>query len=336
MTTMKDVARHAGVSTSTVSRVLNKGNASPDISRRVHEAIRALGYQVSSSARGMKQQFTNIVGVIVADISNPPTSQMFHGVARIMHDREMTVMLGNSEAEQSAELELLDMFAQHRAGGVIYAGKGVSEAVAEALNAFPAPVVVAAQEGTGTRWPTVLFDNYAASYAVARSIVEHGHRRIGFISAPLDDKQAGRQRQLGHLDALEGAGIAPVRGYLQNADFSVSSGYEAMKRMLAEAGEAPTAVAAASDLIAIGAMRCLRDSGLAVPQDVSIVGFDDIPVCSKLIPTLTSVSLDFYELGEVCADLLARMMGRRETQVERILLTHRLVLRESLRSLEVY
>lgn len=332
MATIKDVAELAGVSATTVSRVLNRGEGSEEVKQRVNRAVKRLNYQVSASARGLKQKFTNIVGVIVADISNPPTSQMFHGVARIMHSNRMTVMLGNSEAEAGRELDLIDMFARQRVAGIVYAGKGITEEVAEALNAFPSPVVVATQESTETRWPTVLFDNYRASYNVARRLIEQGHRRIGYISAPLDDIQAGLRRQQGHLDAVAAAGIREATGYLQHAEFSVASGYAAMERMLDQGAKPPTAVAAGSDLIAIGAMRCLRDREFHVPREVSLFGFDNIPVCSKLIPSLSSVWLDFYELGEVCADLLYRMVGRGETQVERVVLNHKIEIRESLTS----
>lgn len=329
MATIKDVAELAGVSTTTVSRVLNRGEGSEEVKRRVNRAVKLLDYQVSASARGLKQKFTNIVGIIVADISNPPTSRMFHGVARIMHGNGMTVMLGNSEAEAKRELDLIDMFARQRVAGIIYAGKGVTADVEEALNAFPSPVVVAAQEAPDTRWPTVLFDNYRASYEVAQQLIKLGHRRIGYISAPLDDREAGLRRQEGHMDALAAAGIREVLGYLQHAEFSVASGYAATERMLEHAPDPPTALAAGSDLIAIGAMRCLRDRGFHVPREVSLFGFDNIPVCSKLIPSLSSVWLDFYELGEVCADLLHRMIGRGETQVERVVLHHKIEIRES-------
>lgn len=332
MATIKDVAELAGVSTSTVSRVLNKNEGSPEVVRRVTHAAKRLDYQVSSSARALQQRVTNIVAVIVADISNPPTSQMFHGVSRIMHSNGMTVMLGNSEAELSRELELIDMFARQRVAGVIYAGKGVTEEVAEALTVFPAPVVIAAQEAADTPWPTVLFDNYGASHDVAEQLLAMGHRRIGYISAPIADEQAGRRRIDGHTSALREAGVEEIPGYVQHSEFSVASGYAAMDRMLQEARFPPTAVATGSDLIAIGALRALRDRGLSVPQEVAIIGFDNIPVCSKLVPSLSSVWLDFYELGEVCADLLHRQVRRGETQVRRVLLQHRIEFRESLRN----
>jgi LacI family transcriptional regulator len=333
MATIKDVAELAGVSASTVSRVLNKGEGSEDVVRRVNRAVKLLDYQVSSSARVLKQQVTNILGVIVADISNPPTSQMFHGVARVTHGNRMTVMLGNSEAERSRELELIEMFARQRVAGIVYAGKGVTEEVAEALNAFPAPVVIAAQEAPETPWPTVLFDNYRASFEVAQQLIAMGHRRIGYISAPLDDQQAGIRRMEGHLDALGEARIEERPGYLQHAEFSVASGYAAMERMLQEGVEPPTAVATGSDLIAIGALRSLRDRGVAVPDEVSLFGFDNIPVCSKLVPALSSVWLDFYELGELCGELLLRQVRRESTQVERLILHHNIEFRESLKPL---
>jgi len=192
-------------------------------------------------------------------------------------------------------------------------------------------VVIAAQEAPETPWPTVLFDNYRASFEVVQRLISLGHRRIGYISAPLDDQQAGLRRMEGHLHALKAAGIEETPGYLQHAEFSVASGYAAMERMLAEAPQAPTAVAAGSDLIAIGALRSLRDRGIGVPEMVSLFGFDNIPVCSKLVPSLSSVWLDFHELGEVCGDLLYRQVRRGRTQVERVVLHHNIEFRESLK-----
>ena len=129
---------------------------------------------------------------------------------------------------------------------------------------------------------------------------------------------------------MAAAGIGEVPGYVQHAEYSVTSRYAAMDRILSEAHEAPTAVATGSDLIAIGAMRCLGDRSIRVPEQISLFGFDGIPVCSKLIPSLSSVRLHFYELGEVYADLLFRMVGRGETQVKRVVLHHVIRTGESL------
>jgi DNA-binding LacI/PurR family transcriptional regulator len=333
MATIKDVAAKAGVSASTVSRVLNKGRGSPEIARRVHTAARELNYQINTSARGLKQRVSNVVGVIVADISNPPISKMFNGIFDSLHSRGFTLMLGNSEAQEQHELDFLNMFAVQRARGVVYTGKGISHDLAAALNAFPGHVVVATQIHERLGWPVVLFDNYGASYDMVSMFIRDGHRRIAFISGPLEDEQAGNQRLRGFVDALSDAGFEPKRGHVQHADFSVSSGYAAMRRLLQQSDVRPSVVYAASDLIAIGALRYLLEKGISVPKDLSLFGFDNIPVGPKMIPALSSVELDFYELGEVCGDILGRMFGRERTQVQRVLLGHRIIPRESYRPL---
>jgi LacI family transcriptional regulator len=323
------VARLAGVSTSTVSRVLNDRSASQEATRKVLKAVRELDYQVSTSARGLAQRYADIVGVIVADISNPPISQMFHGIVQTLHESGLTVMLGNSESDPEKELDLIRMFAVQRARGVIYTGPGVSDALCEALNAFPGPAVVGAQQHPDLRHPVVLFDNYRASHAVTSYIVSHGHRRVGFISGPLADPEAGAARHRGFMDAVEAGGLQFYDSHVEHADFSIDSGYHAMQRMLRRSPEPPTALYGASDLIAIGAMRSLHDHGFAVPDDVSVFGFDNIPVGGHLVPALSSVELDFYELGELSAELLQRLIQRKESHLERVVFSHKLIPRES-------
>ncbi|MFW6312396.1 MAG: LacI family DNA-binding transcriptional regulator [Spirochaetota bacterium] len=329
MATIKDVARLAGVSTTTVSRVLNKGAASEATTKKVLRAVAELDYQVNVSARGLAQQSASTVGVIVADISNPPISQMFRGIVERLHAAGLTVMLGNSESNPRKELDLIQMFAVQRSRGVIYTGATISDALCDALNAFPGPVVVAAQQHARLRHPVVLFDNRRASHAVTSHIASHGHHRIGFISGPLSDPEAGAARRHGYLDGLVDAGLAPDETFIEQAEFSVESGSAAMQRLLERATHRPTAVYAASDLIAIGAMKHLQNLGLAVPGDVSVFGFDNIPVGEHLVPSLSTVELDFHELGEVCADLLHRIIGRRRSQVERVVFGHRIIVRES-------
>jgi LacI family transcriptional regulator len=330
MATMKDVARHAGVSTSTVSRVLNGGFVSTAATRRVMEAMDALGYQISTSARSLKSEFTNIIGVTVVDISNPSTTRMLHGITSVFHEHGMSVMLTNTDGNPEIELESIEMFARQRVSGIIYTGSHTREDVAAALNAFPAPVVIGGQEAGIVRWPVVVFDNYKAGIDITSALLNLGHREIGYISAHLEDEHTGRFRRKGYMDALASAGIRPSQGCIQYADFTVDSGHAAMERMLEETETMPTAVAAASDMIAIGALRCLQQHGIEVPGMVSLAGFDDIPVSSKLIPSLSSVSLDVREMGEMCAELLYRMIRKKNTVVERVVLGHRIVQRESL------
>tara|TARA_B100000614_G_scaffold90896_1_gene82211 strand:+ start:963 stop:1967 length:1005 start_codon:yes stop_codon:yes gene_type:complete len=332
MATMKDVAGMAGVSTTTVSRVINGGSASPAVTRRVMDAIDTLGYQVSASARSLKGKRSNIVGVMVVDVSNPSTTQTLHGITSVVHAHGMTVMLASTGGVPQEELASLEMFAGQHVSGIIYMGTQTREDVADALNRFPAPVVVGGQERGSLRWPIVVFDNYDAGYDIARELLGLGHRRLAFISAPLDDEHVGRFRLQGFLDALAHSGVTPPDHCVQYGDFSVEAGHAAMQRILDGSGPPPTAVAAASDTMAIGALRCLRDRGLRVPGDVSLVGFDDIPVAARLIPSLSSVALDERELGEMCAELLHRMTQREDTDVTRVVLGHRIILRESVTS----
>jgi LacI family transcriptional regulator len=317
------------VSTSTVSRVLNGRSASPETAERVLAAVQDLDYQVSVSARGLAKRYADIVGVIVADISNPPISRMFHGIVETLHRAGLAVMLGNSESDPWNELELIEMFAAQRARGVIYTGPALPDSLCRALNGFPGPVVVAAQQHPDLQHPTLLFDNYGASRDLVSYMVSRGHREIAFISGPLSDPQAGAARRRGYIDELESSGIAVASSYVEEAGFSIDEGYAAMTRIMDRSPDPPTAVYGASDLIAIGAMRCLHDCGVSVPDRVSVFGFDNIPMGAQSVPSLSSVELDFYELGELSATLLRRLIERKESQVSRVVFRHNIICRES-------
>lgn len=333
MATIKEVADLAEVSTSTVSRVLNKGSASAEVKRRVADAVEKLNYRISESARGLSGRYANIVGVIVAFISNTPISQMFEGISNRLHESGMTVMFGNSEGSEEMDLELLQMFAVQRMRGVVYTGSGITDTVCNALNGFPGSVVVAAQQHPLLRRPVALFDNYRAGREVTEYIIRAGHKNIALISGPKFDQEAGLQRKRGFVDAMNGAGLPIERSYMENAVFNIDSGFAAMKRIIERSKVIPTVVCGGSDLIAIGAMKYLQEKGFAVPDDISVFGFDNIPVGANLVPSLSSVDLDFYELGEFCADLLLRLFQREESHLVKAIFNHKIIVRESFQNL---
>lgn len=329
MATIKDVARLAGVSPTTVSRVLNNRSASRETTERVLEAVDALDYRVNLSARGLVRQHTNTVGVIVADISNPPISRMFHGIDAQLRGDGLTVMLGNSESDPEKELDLVQMFAVQKTSGVIYTGPGISDRLCDALNEFPGAVVVAAQQHNRLERPVVRFDNVTASREVTALLVAQGHERIGFLGGPTTDPAAGSARLEGYRQGMEEGNLELRDELIEHAPFSIAAGYAAMERMIGRVDELPSAVFAAADLIAMGAMQCLHERGLRVPGDIAVFGFDNLPVGAHLVPALASVELDFRELGEVAADLLYRIISRGGSQVREIVLRHRLITRES-------
>lgn len=333
MASIKDVAQLAGVSTTTVSRVINGRSVSTSTRRRVLNAMERLGYRVNRAAQGLVRRHTSAVGVIVADAGNPTMGQFVAGVSTTLHSEQLSIVLGNSDYSRQRELDLLKVFEDQRLRGVIFTGERVDDELARRINAFPIPIVVASQDHPLLRCPVAYFDNYHAAYDVVTHLVSAGHREIAFISCPLEDPQAGEMRRQGFLDAMRSAAL-PVRDtFVHHADdFSIEAGYRAGAELLTATqaeGVSPSVVFAASDRVAIGAMRLMRDRGLHVPGEIGVFGFDNIPIGSKLVPSLSSVFLDFFELGEVAAKMLTHQLQRTSTQVRKVLLTHVLIPRES-------
>lgn len=331
MASIKDVARLAGVSTSTVSRVINNSSVSATTRHRVLAAMEEVDYRINRAAQGLVRRHTSAVGVIVADAGNPTMGQFVAGVSTTLHSDRLNLVLGNSDYSRGREEALLKVFEDQRMRGVIFTGERIDDDLAGRINAYPAPIVVASQDHPLLTCPVAYFDNYRAAYEVVKHLSDEGHRDIGFISCPLEDPQAGEMRQRGYIDAMRDLSLPRRHGRLQHArDFSIQEGYRAARLLLEEAGRRrPTVIFAASDRVAIGAMRALRDQGVPVPGEIGVFGFDNIAIGSKLVPSLSSVFLDFFELGEVAARLLMHQLERESTQVRKIVLTHRMILRES-------
>jgi LacI family transcriptional regulator len=269
--------------------------------------------------------------VIVADAGNPTMGQFVAGVSTTLHAEQLNLVLGNSDYSRDREEDLLKVFEDQRMRGVIFTGERIDNSLAERINAYPAPIVVASQDHPLLTCPVAFFDNYRAAYDVVVHLADSGHRSIGFISCPLEDPQAGEMRQQGFIDALRDLNLPCRQGCIQHArDFSILEGYRAAHLLLEETGShPPTVIFVASDRVAIGAMRALRDRGVLVPEEMGVFGFDNIAIGSKLVPSLSSVFLDFFELGEVAARLLVHQLERGSTQVRKVVLTHRMIPRES-------
>lgn len=330
MVTIKEVARAAGVSTTTVSRVINNHhNISPEARSRVEAEIRRLGYRVNLTAKSLAERTSNVVGVVVADVSNPPMSRFVDGLSERLHEYGVQTLLGSTGYSIEREVELVELFYARRVRGVIFTGKKITERHVELLNSSTVPVIVPLQENDELTWPVVVFDNYQASLEVVQYLIRRGHRRIGFISCPLEDLHSGYLRQKGYLSALDEAGIGREASYLQHADFTMESGAAAVKRMISGSNQPPTAIFCATDLIAIGAMNYLKTAGMRIPEDICVFGFDNLPVSSKLIPSLSSVHLDHYELGLFIADLLDKLSARAAPHLKRVVFRHEIILRES-------
>ncbi|HXU85110.1 MAG TPA: LacI family DNA-binding transcriptional regulator [Verrucomicrobiae bacterium] len=315
-TTIADVARRAGVSTATVSRVLSGvGRARPETHARVEAAARDLGFRPSDVARSLKRRSTLTLGLIVTDIENPYFPQLVRAVEDAAIGEGYAILLCNADEDPEREASYLDLLVERRVDGLIVAASTIGSRQGEWLARAPLPAVLVNTASPGTELPTIVSDNRGGGATAARHLLELGHRRFGYLMPPPRNLDAP-DRLAGVRDALEAAGLtvdgAEAALAIGNGAPTVTGGEMAMIALLARAPR-PTAVIAYNDLMAIGAMRAIRDRGLRVPADVSLVGFDDVAFAAYVEPALTTLRQESAEMGRwAVATLTARIKADRD------------------------
>lgn len=330
MVTIKDVARLAGVSTTTVSHVINDTrHVSDELRTRVLAAMEELNYHPNVLARSLRRGETRTIGLVVPDNSNP----FFAEVARIVEDvgfeNGYSVILCNSDGSLEKEAAYISVLIAKQVDGVIFIAAGSKHEHLHELTAQGIPVVVADRDIPQTLADVVLVDNEKGGYGATRYLLSLGHRRIACIAGP-SDLTPSADRVRGYRRAQEEAGISIEEGWIVPGDFRYQGGEAAAAKLL-RLGEPPSAIFACNDVMAIGALRTLRNAGLQVPGDVSIIGFDDIPLASAVSPALTTVAQPIAELATLAAQcLISRIQNDREDEPrQRSVLETRLIVRDS-------
>jgi LacI family transcriptional regulator, galactose operon repressor len=297
-----DVARRAGVSTATVSRVLNRNYPVSDAVReRVLEAVRDLGYVANAHARALLTSTSGTVGVILHDVSDPYFAEIVRGIQEVAAHENRLVVICNSLREPAREIKYIEMLRAHRVDAIIMAGGHILDD--EYMMALREQALQLRAQGSRlvlcgrhpVRADAVVPDNTAGGSRLVRHLLERGHRRIAHIAGP-ENLSTTQDRLDGYLGALASYAVEADPALVTNGDFTREAGYEATGRLL-DAGVAFTAVWAANDLTAVGVLACLRDRGLRVPEDVSVAGFDDLPVARDVTPQLTTVRVPMLEMG---------------------------------------
>ena len=304
MATIYDIAKHVGVSAGTVSRALSRPEkVLPATRKRIEQAAAALGYVPNTVARTLKTQRSSKILVTVPDIANPFFAQILQGAEEAAQAADYAVLLGDTQHQPDREERYAQMLPRNEADGLIVLGHRLPPTAQEIVRQLgaTAPVVNGSEFDPALGIPSVHIDNAAA----ARTAMEHlyglGHERIAVVGGPPDNPL--------HQQRLEGARIAArARGRLRQltivpGDFSVESGYAAAKRLLGQAA-APTAAFCFSDQMALGMLAACRDLGVRVPEDFSIVGFDDLASSRYLNPPLTTISQPMREIGMRAVKLL--------------------------------
>lgn len=302
---IKDVAAAAGVSTATVSRVLSPTRPDipirPSTRERVENAIEELGYRPNDLARALLQQRSSAIGLVLPDISNPYYPPLVRAVEDVASRHGYRVVLCNTDRQQEKAAAYLEVLVKTRVDGIVIAGGGTDlPPETLVLRTYQTKIVTVGRHETDH--PSVRIDNRAAQRSATEHLTALGHRCIGYIGGPADSRTA-QDRLAGHRDALRDAGIEPDGEMVSQGGFDEAGGYQAARELLRR-DDRPTALLCANDRAAFGAYAALVDAGLSVPRDMSVIGFDDVPMATYVRPTLTTVSVPTYELGAHATDIL--------------------------------
>lgn len=327
MSTIHDVAKEAGVSTATVSRVLHNSNAvTPKTRDVVLSAIQRLNYNPNALARQMRTQKTHSVIVTVPDIGNIFFTEVIYGIEECAKKYGYQVLIVDTHEQSDAENYYFKAIQQHTIDGIISLSAAVAKNLMEKV-AQNYPIVVACQYLENYNVPNVTIDNIRASQAVTERLISLGHSRIAHISGN-PGELLYQNRLNGYLTALAAHGMPIDLSLVKYGDATIYGGYENMKRLL-EQDPSITAVFAAGDAIAIGAIKALNEAGIQIPKDFSIIGFDDIDLSAFISPALTTVRQPRRKIGNTAFEMLFRLMNQEPLEQMQVVLDYELVSRDS-------
>jgi len=317
---MKDVARVAGVSTSTVSHVINKDRfVSEAIREKVEAAVKTLNYAPSALARSLKLNQTRTIGMLITASTNPFYSELVRGVERSCFERGYSLVLCNTEGDEQRMNRNLETLMQKRVDGLLLLCTETHQPSPEIMQRYPSVPTVMMDWAPFDGTSDLIQDNSLLGGDMAtQHLIDKGHTRIACITGPLD-KTPARLRLEGFLVAMARAGLPVPDGYQITGDFEFSGGFEAMQSLLAQK-DRPQAVFI-GNAMAVGAYQALYQAGLRVPDDIAVVGYDDIELAQYMTPPLTTIHQPKDELGELAIDVLIHRITQPALQPQRLQLT---------------
>ncbi|ENM5881185.1 substrate-binding domain-containing protein [Vibrio metoecus] len=333
MATMKDIARLAGVSTSTVSHVINKSRfVSDEIVERVNNAAQQLNYAPSALARSLKMNRTKTIGMLVTTSTNPFFGEVVKGVERSCYHQGYNLILCNTEGDNQRMKASINTLLQKRVDGLLLMCSTLEGERLDVFDRYPdIPIVV-------MDWGPILFasdkiqdNSLQGGYMAAKHLIECGHKEIGCITGPLIRHQA-QMRYEGYKRALAEAGIAINPDWIVESDFECEGGYQAFEKLY-QRGKLPSALFVSNDMMAMGVIQAASQRGLRVPDDLSLIGYDDVHIAKFMTPALTTIHQPKYRLGKAAVDTLLYRLENPDTTAQVVQLEPTLVVRSSVCSL---
>lgn len=329
---IKDLARKAGVSPSTVSRVIN-GSAfvSPEIKERVEQMIAETGYRPNSLAKDLLRKKTDTIGVMLPRIDLPTFASVFEGITDVLNQKGYNILLANTRDKQEDELKYFRLFYEKRVDGVIYFATGITENHVSMVRQMQMPLVIYGNSGEQLGCSAVRLQNYEASKAMVAHLIELGHRRIGCIAVPDHDVDISTHRKRGYMDALLEHGLDFDERLMSIGDFEYPFGETGAARLmtLLPETERPTAIFCITDRLAVAALGWLQRSGYRVPQDVSVACIDDPVLLSYTQPRLTTMSFEYHRAGEIAGNMIIDSINGVQNEPREVFMPYRFCARDS-------
>ena len=330
-TSIKDVAKEAGVSIATVSRVLNDIDVvNEDTKKKVLDAIKKLGYRPNIVARSLKTQRTKTVGILVPDISSGFYPEIVRGAEDVANIYDYNVILCNSDFDSEKEKEYLRVLKEKMVDGVIYMSSSLQEETLDIINELNLTTVLVETKDKEESLPSVTIDNTKASKEATNYLLNKGLTKVAFAGTKKDSMNAWGDRYIGYEEALKENGFNVDEELVYSGGLKVKSGYEAVD-YFENRNKEYDAIVCASDEIAMGVINALRDKGKKVPEDVSVVGFNDNFMSSVFYPKITTIKQPSYDMGSVAMRMLIKMLNKRELDESQFVLDYALIERESCR-----
>ncbi len=330
MATMKDVAAMAKVSITTVSHVVNGTRfVSEEVRERVCHAMEELGYQPNVMARGLRRGESSMIGLIVPDVTNPYFAEIARSVEDACAELGYGLVLCNSDGRSERQRRAVEVLASNRVGGLVLVNVGMTDRETALFKGLSTPMVMLDRDLPGSCADFIQVDNVLGGRQATAYLIGLGHRRIACLSGP-SAISPSVERLKGYREAMEEAGLVVDPELVLGADFTPEGGFSCARRLITLGKSMPTALFACNDMMAFGAVTAFAEVGYRVPEDVSVVGFDDIRLASFFNPALTTVKQPREEMGRRAVEILvARMHKTCQFPCRRISLEPELMIRRS-------
>ena len=328
MVTIREVAESAGVSYATVSHVINNTRlVSPETRERVLAAMDALNYRPNALARSLRQGKTNTLGLVLPDSANPFFAEISRSIEDEAFKRGYSVFLCNTERDTQRELFYVDVLSNRQVDGIIFVAAGDQADSLDFLLHRKMPVVMIDRNLSNVEVDAVLTDNQLGGYLATRHLLELGHTRIACIAGPSSITPSA-ERIIGYRKAIEEAGLSYDETLILRGDYHAQSGMEITNSILSM-NPRPTAIFALNDLMALGTLRAAAEAGCSVPEDLAVVGYDDLEIARFTNPPLTTIAQPKKAIGVQAVNLLAARMSQKNRPPSRLILPPELIVRRS-------